>query len=95
MKAFILGYKPVQFKPQGEQQEKKGLTVYYSAESPDCVGMFADHFWVDSDKMPRLYNLISRNPIDTPVPVDLKYEIIPTRKSPVLMDIEFLDEDAA
>lgn len=95
MKAYLLGYRSIKFTPEGETREKRGLTVYYSTPSPDCVGMFAGRFWVDSAIMIDLYNKLVKMPMQEPTEVELVYEIIPTRKAPVLTGVIFADGDVA
>lgn len=91
MKVMILGVKPVKFTPRGENVEKVGLSVYYTAESPDVIGLFSDSFWVDKATAPKWYDMLISEDFAEPVPGELIYEIIPGRKSPILMEIK-LDE---
>lgn len=93
MKVMFLGVKLVRFTPRGENVEKVGLSVYYTAESPDVIGLFSDSLWVDKATSPKWYDMLTGMDFIEPVPGELIYEIIPGRKSPVLMEIN-LDEFA-
>lgn len=88
MKVMFLGVKPVQFTPRGESVEKCGLTVYYTAESPEVIGLFAGDLWIDKVKTPELYEMLIRRDFAKPVPGDLTYEMIPGRKNPMLVDVK-------
>lgn len=87
MEVMLLGVKPVSFTPRGESQEKSGLTVYYTAESPEVIGLFADSVWVDKAKTPKWYNSLSSMDFEKPVPAQFVYEILPGRKAPLLSNI--------
>lgn len=90
MQVLILGVKPVSFTPKGENQEKRGLSVYYSSESPDVIGLYAGDIWVDAKKLPTLYENLLQYDYKQPVPADFVYDFLPGRKTPALMDIKFL-----
>lgn len=90
MKAFLLGVKDVSFVPRGETEEKKGISLYYSAKSPEVSGMYADNVWIDARKSPDMYHDFKNLDYSKPVAVDMVYEIIPGRKQPMLMEINLL-----
>ena len=84
MKVLLVGFKPVAFTPRGEQQEKRGLSLYYTAESPECIGLFADNVWIDAARTPEWYDKFSSMDFEEPVEAEFVYEMIPGRQKAVL-----------
>ena len=88
MKASATGYRDVSFTPEGESREKRGINLYFTANSPDVVGQLADRVWIDEATSLILCDRVRAMDFSKPFPVELVYDYVPGRKRPALLDVK-------
>lgn len=88
MNVEIIGVKKVEYKKKGQSELTRGLSVYYTALSPEVNGLMTGDLWVDAVKTPLWYDMLSKLDLSTEgIEAEFQYEVIPGRQYPLLQNI--------
>lgn len=88
---LITGMREYSF-PDENGELREGMSVYYHSDLEPRDGLVARGYMTEKinvNKGTELYTRMRNADYREPFPAELKFDLLPGRKRPVLMDIEF------
>lgn len=89
MKVTLVGKQVVSYTKKQTGELKEGLSVFYTAPKQGVDGECADSIWIS--KGYPLYDQMKAVDLSDPLEAEVRYDVFPGSRFPVLAEIEIFD----